>query len=1079
MTVTSSNGCADTENIIITQDNSVPTAGIINNSATTILTCSTTSISVTATGGGTYSWSDGSNVVSSVADLSILAPGTYTVTVTSSNGCSNTDAVTITQDSSVPTAGIINNSATTILTCSSTSISVTTTGGGTYSWSDGSNVVSSVADLSILAPGTYTVTVTSSNGCSNTDAVTITQDSSKPTAGITNTTASTVLTCSTTSISVTATGGGTYSWSDGTAVVSSVADLSISAPGTYTVTVTSLNGCTDTDAITITQDNSVPTAGITNNTGVTVLTCSTESISVTANGGGTYSWSDGSNVVSSVADLSISGTGTYTVTVTSSNGCSSSDAVSITQDSSIPTAGITNITGSTVLNSTTPSISLTATGGSAYSWSDGTNVVSSVANLLVTSAGIYTVKVSNANGCFDTKVTTITQGVLAPATQASVLIFSGVQTTQFTVSWTNGSGSRRVAFAKKANTGTTTPVDLTTYVANSHLASGTQIGTTGWYCVYNGLGTTVSVTGLTAGTNYIIQVFDYNGTAGSEKYNPSTASNNPLSTATVTNCSNPTSGGVIAVSQTICSGSAPATFMSTSAAAGNIGTLQYQWQSSVTSNSGGFTNIAFANSATYKSGNLSLTTWFRRLSRVICASDWSGAAASNVLQITVNALPGLFTVTGSTGVAIGLTGSQTGVNYQLVLGNSSIGTPVTGTGSALIFGIQSAPGTYTIVATNATTLCSDNMSGSAMVSSGSSVYTVTGGGSYCAGGSGLPIGLSGSKRGVLYQLKLNGHNQGNVIAGSGSAISFGLNKAAGTYTVTAFTIAPLTSVPMNGSAVVTINPLPSAPGTITGATSICISKTTLLHETTTGGVWSSSNPAIASISNTGIVTGHISGSSVIRYTVTNGSGCSNSASVTVIVSPAAFQPGNFTVYSANVRQGQRNVNYSVPAVAGISYVWYYSGSGAAIIGTTNSISANFATNATSGILSVYASTSCGLSPPRSLYINVSKNIFKSDSIVATSIPVIAESAVPTNELKLFPNPTQGPATFIFRISENARAKLDIYSLTGQHILQVYNGDVIEGVPQTVLFEQLLPTGIYLCVLSWNGKIITLKLAVAQ
>ena len=199
----------------------------------------------------------------------------------------------------------------------------------------------------------------------------------------------------------------------------------------------------------------------------------------------------------------------------------------------------------------------------------------------------------------------------------------------------------------------------------------------------------------------------------------------------------------------------------------------------------------------------------------------------------------------------------------------------------------------------------------------------------------------------------------------------------------------------------------------------------------------------------------------------------------MIVSPAAFQPGNFIVYSANVRQGQRNVNYSVPAVAGISYVWYYSGSGASISSIRNSVSVNFATNATSGILSVYASTSCGLSPPRSLYINVSKNIFKSDSIVATSIPVIAESAVLTNELKLFPNPTQGPATFIFRISENARAKLDIYSLTGQHILQVYNGDVIAGMPQTVLFEQLLPTGIYLCVLSWNGKIITLKLAVAQ
>ena len=1027
------------------------------------------------TGSYTYLWDD-SETSQTATELS---PGGHTVTVTDQNGCQATsNSVTISALNS-PTAGITNNTATTVLNCSTTSISVTATGGGTYSWSDGANVVSSVADLSITAPGTYTVTVTSPNGCTDTDAITITQDITAPTAGITNNAATNVLNCSTTSISVTATGGGTYSWSDGANVVSSVADLSITAPGTYTVTVTSANRCTDTDAITVTQDISVPAAGITNNTGVTVLTCSTETISATATGGGSYSWSDGTNVVGSAADLSITGAGTYTVTVKSENGCSSTDDITITQDSSIPTAGITNNTGSTVLNSTTPSISLTATGGTTYSWSNGTSIVSSVAALTVTTAGTYSVTVSSSNGCYDTDEISITQGILAPSIQASGLTFSGVQTTQFTVSWTNGNGSSRVVFVRQANSGAATPVDLTTYAANTLLASGTQIGSTGWYCIYNGTGTTESVTGLTGGTNYIVQVFEYNGTSGSEKYDFSTATNNPLSVTTSTICTNPTSGGTIASSQTICSGTAPAAFTSTAAPSGNAGTLQYQWQSSTTSNSAGFTNIASATSATYKTGNLSATTWFIRLSRVSCESDWSSAASSNVLQITVNSLPSLFTVTGSTGVSIGLSGSQTGVSYQLVAGNTNTGSPVAGTGSALSFGIQSTAGTYTVVATNTTTLCLSTMTGSAVVSSGTSAYNVTGGGSYCTGGTGLPVGLSGSKRGALYQLKLNGRNIGNVTIGTGSAISFGLETVAGSYTVAAITVNPLTSTLMTGNAVITVIPLPTAPGPITGTKSICAGKTTTLLESATGGVWSSSNSSIAKISNTGVVTGLVSGSVTIKYTITNGSGCSNWAGTTVTVNSSPGEPGNFIVSLSTVNQGQRNVPYVVPAMSNVSYDWNYSGIGAAISGIANSVNINYSNSATSGILSVSAVNGCGISTPRSMMITVRKNNFKSDSIPSISSQGISDIPVLKNGLKVYPNPTLGPANFEFQIGETSRVTLDILSISGQHITRIFDADLAAGIPQTVYLGQVLPAGIYIGVMRWKSQILTVKLVVTQ
>ena len=62
-------------------------------------------------------------------------------------------------------------------------------------------------------------------------------------------------------------------------------------------------------------------------------------------------------------------------------------------------------------------------------------------------------------------------------------------------------------------------------------------------------------------------------------------------------------------------------------------------------------------------------------------------------------------------------------------------------------------------------------------------YSVTGGGAYCSGGSGVAIGLSNSQVGVSYQLKVGGSNTGSPMAGTGAAISFGLQTAAGTYTV--------------------------------------------------------------------------------------------------------------------------------------------------------------------------------------------------------------------------------------------------------------------------------------------------------
>lgn len=126
----------------------------------------------------------------------------------------------------------------------------------------------------------------------------------------------------------------------------------------------------------------------------------------------------------------------------------------------------------------------------------------------------------------------------APTTQASAIIFAAIEPRQMTINWTNGNGSKRIVFLKQGNTGNATPNDNTTYTANASFISGTQIGSTGWYCVYNGTGSSVTITGLNSATSYIANVIEYNGISGSEKYLTSSASNNPNTQTTTKNTIN-------------------------------------------------------------------------------------------------------------------------------------------------------------------------------------------------------------------------------------------------------------------------------------------------------------------------------------------------------------------------------------------------------------------------------------------------------------------------------------------------------------------------------------------------------------
>jgi len=188
-----------------------------------------------------------------------------------------------------------------------------------------------------------------------------------------------------------------------------------------------------------------------------------------------------------------------------------------------------------------------------------------------------------------------------------------------------------------------------------------------------------------------------------------------------------------------------------------------------------------------------------------CTSTMTGSAT-----ITVAPSPTIYNVTGggaicagSAGVPVGLNNSDVGINYQLYNGAAAVGVPMSGIGASLSFGTITIAGVYSITAIDPLSSCTSNMSGTAtiVVNPLPAVFTVSGGGSYCSGTSGLNILLSGSVVGISYQLFDGGVAASSPVAGTGAAISFGLHTA-GTYTVVATNTSTGCTSNMTGSAVV-------------------------------------------------------------------------------------------------------------------------------------------------------------------------------------------------------------------------------------------------------------------------------------
>ncbi len=104
-----------------------------------------------------------------------------------------------------------------------------------------------------------------------------------------------------------------------------------------------------------------------------------------------------------------------------------------------------------------------------------------------------------------------------PTINATSATFANVTSSGFDINWTAGDGANSLVVVKAVNAVDTNPEDGNSYSANTTFGSGAQNGT-GNFVVYNGTGTTVSVTGLTKASKYYVSVYTFNGTGGTENY---------------------------------------------------------------------------------------------------------------------------------------------------------------------------------------------------------------------------------------------------------------------------------------------------------------------------------------------------------------------------------------------------------------------------------------------------------------------------------------------------------------------------------------------------------------------------------
>ena len=454
VTITDANGCSAIQTQTVSQPSGALSATSAASQNVSCFGGSNGSITLTVTGGTipySYNWSNSSTT----QNLGNLSSGSYTVTITDANGCTASQTQSITQPSASLSATSSANQNVSCFGGTNGSVMLNVTGGTspyTFNWSNGA----STQNISNLASGTYTVTVTDANGCTANQSQSISQPSASLSA---STAASQNVFCFggvNGSVSLTVSGGTSpysYNWSNG----ATTQNVSALTSGTYTVTVTDANGCTAIETQNITQPSASLSATSAVNNQVSCFGGANGSVNLTVSGGTapySYSWSNGANT----EDINGLSAGNYTVTITDANGCTTVSNAAITQPSGSLSATISASQNVSCNSGSNGSVSVVVTGGTSpymYDWSNG----ASTQNINNLNAGTYTITITDGNGCTTIQTATVTQPSAALSATSSanqnVSCYGGVNgaitlnvsggTAPYSYNWSNGATIQNIS----------------------------------------------------------------------------------------------------------------------------------------------------------------------------------------------------------------------------------------------------------------------------------------------------------------------------------------------------------------------------------------------------------------------------------------------------------------------------------------------------------------------------------------------------------------------------------------------------------------------------------------------------------
>jgi gliding motility-associated-like protein len=390
--ILTTNGCTTSKTVTVGQGNSLNLTA--TSQSVSCFGASDGSAQVTVIGGTapfSYTWNP---TALNTATINGISSGTYTVNVSSANGCLGTKTISVVQGT--PLNITVSSQSVSCLGATDGSVQATVNGGvGPYSftWSPSGLNTSS---LTGLAAGNYTIQSISSNGCSGSQSITV-----LPGLPLNVSIISKNVSCfglsdgNAQAIVNNGTAPYTYSWSPLGLTTASVSSL---ASGSYSVQVTSANGCLGTQTVFINPALQINVSAITQS-----ISCAGSvngGANVLVTGGVTpysYTWSPTGINTSTISGLS---QGTYTCFISDFNLCTSSVTIAI---STVPSPTVS--ANSSTVCAGSPAI-LYASGAVSYTWIPG-NISAQVFNTSPLITTTYTLIGVNQFGCIDSASTTV------------------------------------------------------------------------------------------------------------------------------------------------------------------------------------------------------------------------------------------------------------------------------------------------------------------------------------------------------------------------------------------------------------------------------------------------------------------------------------------------------------------------------------------------------------------------------------------------------------------------------------------------------------------------------------------------